>query len=181
MGKTRYDQILVVDLELTTSGNKDHDEDREIIEVGISIFHTETSNIDGGASYIIKPKKAKISQYCAELTGITQEMVDGGMQFDHAMNKIVKDYKGKNRVWTSFGVGDREQLSKECREKSAQFPFSNNYFDTGALFFLKYSMKSGGLSLEKCLKHVGEEFEGSKHRADSDAFNTAKLLRKVLK
>lgn len=183
MSKVKLDKVIVYDLELTCWDNNNKPppgEQQEIIEIGVVNLDVNSGQIFDKTSYIIKPKKSKISSYCKNLTGITQEQVNKGMLLEHATNKIIKDFAPLNRPSCSFGQGDRVFLSRECRDKNARFPFSENYIDISVLFALKYNKKSGGIGLVKALSLCDEEFEGREHSGADDAYNTAKLLWKVI-
>ncbi len=75
MGR-KLDKIIVVDVESTCwMGEPPIGQMNEIIEVGVSTIETSNLSIIGKDSYIIKPRFSKISDFCTELTGITDTML----------------------------------------------------------------------------------------------------------
>ena len=185
MGRHQFDKIHVIDLEATCWGGAPHPDERtEIIQIGICSLIIATGEIVNKTSLIIKPRHSTISEYCTNLTGITPVIAKGGMLFADACNKIIKDFGTRNRVWASFGVGDKEMLEseyelkmQECIEKRVKrFPFSEQYIDISMLFHIKNKL-NGGCGLEDALNMYGTHFNGRPHDALMDAVNAAELLR----
>jgi len=85
MGR-KLDKIIVVDVESTCwKGKPSEGQINEIIEVGLGIINKQ--------SYIVKPKLSIISNFCTELTSITQEMVDKGKE-DKYEKRVVRYFRG---------------------------------------------------------------------------------------
>lgn len=172
-------RIIVVDLEITAwDGLKPEDQEREIVEIGACNLWLN-SNITDSSSYLIKPKRSAINDYFTNLTGINKKMLKGKHPFKETCNKFIKDFHPKNSVWGSWGISDKLFLEKECDRNSLKIPFSEKYIDIQLLFSLKYEI-SKNISLVEAMKFLDIEFEGEWHRAVYDAYNTAKILRRVL-
>ena len=176
-------KILVLDLEATCwdreSGIK---YTPEIIEIGICSYLPKTGEIVERNSYIIKPYGA-ISDYCTNLTGITQEKVDKGISLQEAMNTIKNTYKSPRLIWSSWGDWDERTLYTDCNKKNAPFVFSQQHLNIKALCAVKLaklnlSIKTTGV--EDALKLLGMKFEGKPHSGLDDAINTARILDKLL-
>lgn len=184
MGKIKYDKILCLDLEATAWATKEEQGTKlpEIIQIGICSLVVQTGEVINKASYLIKPRYTEVSEYCSNLTGITPKMAKSGMPLDNALNSIAKNFGSKNRVWASFGVGDKVMLEDACKSYKAfiELPFSNQYFDISALFHIKYMMNDKRVSLIDALGWVGEAFIGQQHNAVDDALNATMLLKHIL-
>jgi len=93
MGR-KLDKIIVVDVESTCwKGKPPEGQINEIIEVGLATVNVETLEIINKQSYIVKPKLSIISNFCTELTSITQEMVDKGKE-DKYEKRVVRYFRG---------------------------------------------------------------------------------------
>ena len=176
-------KILVVDLEATCwergSGIK---YTPEVIEFGICSLIPRTGEIVERESIIVKPY-GKISQYCTELTGITQEKVEVGMSLTKACEYIVEKYKPNRLIWSSWGDWDERALKTDCYLKNVQYPFSDQHFNIKAFCAIKLAKddtisKTTGVS--KALELLGMHFEGKPHSGLDDAVNTARILYKLL-
>ena len=110
----KNDKIICIDLEATCWDDSDPKTDgkeiSEIIEMGYALIDVKTTNIETYGSHIIKPLRSKISKFCTELTGLTQDQVDNGVRFDEACAMIRKDLGAKMRTWASFGEYDRAMV-----------------------------------------------------------------------
>ena len=173
-------KFLVIDLEATCWEDSSFQQDNsEIIEIGVALIDFAKRTVVDKAQYLIKPKKSKVSEYCTNLTGITQEKLDkDGIDLMRASKLIRKRFSPTHISWGGWG-DDYSMLKKECEDKKAVFPFNENYNDLGFLYSLK---KSDGKkwNLKKALIEEGLEFKGSAHSGVDDAFNTARLFIKFL-
>ena len=79
---TPFDYICVIDFECTCSGDREKSPLRtsEIIEFVIVIIDVKRKAIKTIYHTYVKPElDPKLSEFCKELTGITQEQVDSGI------------------------------------------------------------------------------------------------------
>lgn len=155
-------------------------ESKEIIQIGACLLDLGRDEIKNKKSYIVRPYDSKISEYCSQLTGITWDTAKFGMRFDHARNKMCKDFGTKSKVWAAWGEGDRLEFEKACVRWNIEYPFSDEFLNINTLFSMKYKVKSR-INLKRALEMCDLKFEGQPHRADDDAFNTARILREILK
>ena len=102
------------------------------------------------------------------------------MPFGDSCNKLAKEYGTKNRVWASWGDGDRVCFKQECKDKDATYPFSDTHFNISALFSLAMK-KRIRISVKNALEIIGKEFEGQEHNGADDAYNTARIFKYLLK
>ena len=180
--KNKLDKIVCIDLEATCwepreeQGNQRND----IIEIGACFLDAQTGKLSQKTSYIIKPKNSTISKFCTELTTITQELVDKGIPFVDACNKLTKEFGTQNRVWASWGDYDRKHFIRDCDFYGARYPFGPRHINAKTLFSLINGLKKE-LGLGKALKYYNFEFKGTPHRGHDDAFNTGKVLWKTLR
>ena len=175
-----FEKLLVVDLEATCwEDNKASKEPMEIIEVGFCLIDMVDYTISDPQSIIVKPLKSKVSKFCTDLTGHTQEEVDKGVSLK-AAGKILKEvFKSKKYVWGSWGEYDRFQYQKECLGTD-WYPFSNRHINLKTLFALHNNLKKE-MGLARALRSLDYEFEGRHHNGGDDAYNTARVALTYLK
>ncbi len=182
MPRRRLDKIILIDLEATCWETREDrgDQASEIIEIGACFLNMKTGNPEQKASYLIRPVKSTISEYCVSLTGITPEMIKNkGIPFGDAINKFKKEFGPSSRTWASWGAFDRVMLDKQCKSIGIKYPMGLNHINAKNLFALKYRLTQE-LGMIKALEYVNLKLEGNHHRADDDAWNSAKLLWKAL-
>lgn len=175
----RFDKILVVDIEATCWKVPKPDDISEIIEIGITSINTKSRDLSESKSIIVSPIHSKVSQYCTELTTITQEDVDNGISFSDACNLLLTEYKSKKYVWASYGHYDKNQFHIQCKREHIDYPFSNDHINVKSLVALKYSLRKD-VGMEKILKLLDMPLIGTHHRGIDDSRNIANILLKTL-
>ncbi len=175
----KYDKILVVDVEATCWKEYSPENINEIIEIGISTIDTKSKKIIESRSIIVKPEHSKVSEFCTELTTLTQKDVDSGISFKSACDIIVNEYNSKLYTWGSYGFYDKNQFEKQCKRENIEYPFSNAYINVKLLFALKYSMRKD-VGMAKALKIMKIPLIGTHHRGVDDSKNIATILSKIL-
>lgn len=170
-----------IDLELDQPGN-------EIIQLGAVIGNIQTGEILEKVSYIISYPN-KLNPFIIKLTGITDEMIatEGISLYDayKALETLHKKYNCFCNAIT-WGGGDsaelREQLLSDPRFEPGNWCFGRRWIDVKTLYvsmaIANDMSKQGGLA--KVMTKFGLAFEGRKHWATDDAYNTWKLYRKLL-
>ena len=175
----RKDKIIVADFEATCWEGFDAPEGQmnEIIEIGVCLLDPKASpmQITDKRSLLIKPTESVVSEFCTNLTTITQEMVDTqGLSFEEACSILENDYDSRNRMWGAWGGWDKRFIYKQCRRRGVRYPFSKKH---GNLKRTYQENQGERLPFAAALEAVHIEQEGTAHRGDDDAYNTAQLLR----
>lgn len=183
MGSSKVrNKVIVLDTEMTCDENQTFpNEDTEIIQVGFALFDITTREIEQPIGFYVKPEKGSISKYCENLTGITQNDVDTkGITLKEVSEILIGEYKSKKRIIATYG-SDVFFFHNECTKKNIQSPFwLDSSFNIHQLFKMKIG-KHKNTGLSSALKYFNLDFEGTPHDAKWDSFNTAKLLRELLK
>ena len=176
----RLDKIIVIDVEATCWEDKRKTrEESEIIEIGICLLDVKTGEITDNRGIIVKPESSEVSEFCTELTTLTQEMVNNGISFRYACDVLMKEYQSRERTWVSYGQYDWFQFRKECEKKDVPYPFSSCHINIKNLFALMNRLKKEK-GMAKALRICDIPLEGTHHRGKDDAYNIAKILRKML-
>lgn len=170
----------VVDIESTCWENRKWGQASEIIQVGICEVDTKNWAISKPTSLYIKPEFSdSLSEFCVNLTGITDGILAReGVSRARAFNTLREVFKSDRRPWVSWGDYDRKKLAEESgwiREKSVMSAQHLN-------LKLLYSLMSGGkpLGMNKALKALNMELIGRHHDGSDDAYNTARILVKLV-
>ena len=189
--KRKHDKIVVVDIE-STCWEKDNmpiNPVSEIIEIGLCLLDLKTLERSSKQSIMVQAKYSKVSEYCTQLTSLTQGDVDRGWTFEKACDYLKESCASKKRVWASWGDYDRIMFERQCSVYGIEYPFGKTHFNIKTLFSISKGManlKDGvGLkkeySLPEALDLCGVQFDGRLHRGDDDAFNIAWVLGELLK
>jgi len=175
----KYDKLLVVDVEATCDKNKDSIQS-EIIEIGYCFLDIKTGEITTPKSIYVKNEYSPITQFCTELTTITQYQLDTlGISFEEACNKLLDEVNSKQYIICTYGDFDITQFHKDCSRKNAPYPFLRKHINIKTLFALRNKL-SKEMGLAKALKYANIEMEGIHHQGRWDAYNTAKLLKTII-
>ncbi len=173
------DQILVIDLEATCwQGKIPKGQKNEIIEIGICVLDTTTNERLDTDSIIVKPN-SEVSEFCTQLTTLTQADVDKGISLQEACEILQTQYLSKQRTWASYGAYDRKQFDRECQSKEIEYPFGQEHINVKKRFAetLKLNKPVG---MAGALKKLDFPLEGTHHRGVDDAWNIAKILAWLL-
>jgi len=175
-------KILVVDLEATCWEGVEKDRNAmEIIEIGCVILENAPDKrweILDKFGILVKPPNSVVSQFCENLTGITQKALDdNGIPLADAL-EIVKDTNCM--VWSSWGMWDYDMLKKECQYKNIKMwkmlPIA--HLNAKALYSAHFVTGKKGLATACAQQNM--PFIGKQHRGADDAENVALILRKIL-
>lgn len=174
------DQIIVVDVEATCwkGYTAPEGQENEIIEIGVCLLDPRAGVVSEKRSIMVKPIESVVSEFCTELTGITQEEVDEhGLTFDAACHILEQEYNSRNRLWASWGAFDRKLFMAQSKRRSVRYPFSKKHANLKQVFHRAHGKR---LPFAMALKAYEVEQLGSAHRGDDDAYNTAHLLNVLM-
>jgi inhibitor of KinA sporulation pathway (predicted exonuclease) len=176
----RLDQILVVDIEATCwEGAIPPEQESEIIEIGICPLDIASGQRLEKASILVKPEYSQVSEFCTQLTTLTQEQVTQGITFSEACSTLRKKYFSKERIWASYGDYDRSQFQRQCQSRSITYPFGNRHINVKSLLAIVYALPSE-VGMVQALEFSNLPLEGTHHRGGDDAWNIAGVLSKLL-
>lgn len=169
---------VVIDLEATTSddGSLPRDE-METIEIGAVLVQGETLAPVKEFQCMVKPVRHPVlTPFCKSLTGISQEMVDGGYPFTEAMNRLFEamPMTDVGVIWGSWGQFDDTQLRRDCAFHGLPYPMPRH--TNLKARFVEAQGKRRRMGMDATLALCGLTLEGAHHRALDDARNIARLL-----
>ena len=188
----------ILDLEMTCDGKqvgKKFIDDgrmrhflREIISVGF-IVTDENFSVKKSYQNFVKPaRNSTLTEYCKNLTGITQSEIDGGKICNDAFFDIAEMCRNFSvEIILTFDRFDKAGVINSARFcKEAKEPFKNIYIVAEKIFDVKpiiLSAVSNGnkkrLSLSKISQMLQIEIDAAKHNALNDALLLCKICKRV--
>ena len=150
----------------------------EIIEIGLTVLELDG---DGGGRrlgrhrILVRPRRSTVSAFCTELTGLTQEEVDGGVGFREACAVLARDHAAGSRPWASWGDYDRKQFTHQCQVSDTPYPFGHRHVNAKAEFTRVHGLRKRP-GMAQALESAGLPLEGRHHRGEDDAWNIAALI-----
>jgi len=175
------DKVIIFDLEATCwkSGNKDK---MQTIEFGAVQLAPSTLEIVSEFQRFVRPTlEPVLSDFCKELTGITQEDVDNANTFPVIFREFC-DWIGDGSFqifsWGDYDVG---QLKQDC--KISRIKMNKRLVKKHQSLKTMYAdrMRIRRCGMAQALERLHISLEGQHHRAIDDARNIAKIARWLLK
>lgn len=177
-----YDNIVVLNTESTCweDGTKPKHEEQEIIEIGVCLLNVKTLQVHSDKRLIIKPEKSTISEYCFDLTGLSNDIVSKGISLGDACEILKNIYKTKNRVWASYGEYDKKMFNYYCKENKIEYPFNNRFINVKSMFPIVFGIGKE-LSLSSAMKTSDIFEEELGHCAGENVINVANILCEIIR
>ncbi|MBM7439910.1 3'-5' exonuclease [Streptomyces sp. HB132] len=181
----RHESALlnVIDVEATCwDGPPPPGSVHEIIEIGLTVVDLSARRRVSRHRVLVRPARSAVSDFCTELTGLTQAEVDRGVTFAEACRILVEEYAAGERSWASWGEYDRRQFARQSRADGVAYPFgrpSDTHTNAKAVFASAYGLRRKP-GMDHALRIAGLPLEGRHHRGEDDAWNIAALVLDLL-
>ncbi|NWW41854.1 ERI2 exoribonuclease, partial [Panurus biarmicus] len=172
------------------------------VEFPAVLLNTSTGVIESEFHMYVQPQEHPIlSEFCTELTGITQNQVDEGVPLNICLSQFLKWIQKMQKekkiifsadsqsnstseakacafvTWTDWDLG--VCLHYECKRKQLRKPdILNSWIDLKATYRAFYNRKPKGLN--GALQDLGIAFEGREHSGLDDSRNTARLAWRLI-
>jgi len=177
-------RILIIDLEATCwRGPKPPGEEPEVTEIGNAVLHVEDLHVESRPELLVRPTRSTVSQFCTELTGLTQEMLgEGGLSFPEALDALEQAHGDlRTTAWASYGKYDRKKLRQECEYHGIPFPFGDTHTNVKRELARMAGWRRE-LGMAAAMRRLGlDPVPGSRHhRGADDAVNIGRLLALML-
>jgi inhibitor of KinA sporulation pathway (predicted exonuclease) len=171
--------LNVVDVEATCwSGAPPPGEVNEIIAIGVCVVDVVARTRVRRDEILVRPARSRVSAFCTELTGLTQEQVDAGPSFAAACADLAARHEAGSRPWTSWGDYDRKQFQRQCAAAGVPYPFSPDHVNAKAVYATAHGRRPMGMA--GALAHAGLPLEGRHHNGGDDAWNIAALVLRLI-
>lgn len=178
-------RFVCIDIEMSEINGKSrrnvHGMRHEVIQIG-AVMLDENYNQISSFSIFVKPTFSTINQTIEDLTGITNEMVENADDFITAFDKYC--YWLGNEDVTTFCWSDSNynqlwnEVNLKARHRTDLLDMLKTFVNLQKTFGDLLNAPKA-ISLESAIKLSSGKFEGQKHTALSDAYNTAKILHKI--
>ena len=167
---------IIFDLEATCWRGFPPNGTQEIIEIG-GVKVNEYSEIEGTYNAFVQPIVNPIlSQFCKELTSISQENIDDADTFNIVCEEF-QEWIGleDDFVLCAWGSWDVKMLYSDCLLHELPTKWLNRSINIKRKH-QKYHKLNEPMGLKRAIEAAGMEFTGIHHRAIADAENTAQLF-----
>ncbi|OZJ03531.1 hypothetical protein BZG36_03417 [Bifiguratus adelaidae] len=165
----KIDYFLCFDVEATCEVGYVFDFPNEIIEFPVSLLKAETLEIvDEFHSFVRPVKRPVLSDFCIELTGIQQDIVDAAPDFITVLN-VFQNFMAKYSLFqenaaafmTDGPFDIRDFITKQCIISNIDRPeyFSEPWVDIRRTFREYYKLDVN-TNIEGMLKRFDLQFEG---------------------
>ena len=176
----QLDQLLVIDVEATCwEDSPPPGQENEIIEIGVCTVDVRRRQRGERESILVRPQRSRVSDFCTQLTTLTQAEVDQGIPFEEACRLLRSKYRCDQRTWASYGDYDRNQFERQCRSFGVKYPFGTTHLNVKNLFALFRGLHHE-VGMSAALEMLGLSLEGIHHRGGDDAWNIASVLLALL-
>ncbi|XP_068583730.1 ERI1 exoribonuclease 2 [Cebidichthys violaceus] len=199
-----FSYLIVIDFESTCWREKTN-YSQEIIEFPAVLLNTSTGEVESEFHTYVQPQEHPIlSEFCTELTGITQIQVEAGIPLQIGLSRFSRWLQNlqlemgvvfPNRpqrssapsptqklctfvTWSDWDLG--VCLQYECKRKQLHKPdVLNSWIDLRSTYKLFYDRKPKGLN--GALQDLGIQFSGREHSGLDDSRNTAQLAARMMR
>ncbi|MDQ0604659.1 inhibitor of KinA sporulation pathway (predicted exonuclease) [Streptomyces canus] len=176
--------LNVIDVEATCwDGRPPPGSVNEIIEIGLTVVDVSARRRVSRHRVVVRPVRSAVSNFCTELTGLTQAEVERGVTFAEACRILVEEYEAGKRPWASWGEYDRRQFARQSQADGVAYPFGypteRTHTNAKAVFAAAYGLRKKP-GMDHALQIAGLPLEGRHHRGEDDAWNIAALVLDLL-
>ncbi|MEO1443138.1 MAG: 3'-5' exonuclease [Chloroflexota bacterium] len=171
-------RYVIVDVEATCWETGTRVERQEIIEIG-AVLLADMEPVDEFARFIKPTNEPILSDFCKQLTSITQADVDAAAHYPDVFRAFVAWAGAEPFTLVSWGAYDLRQFRADCDKHGMTLPESfENHIHLKKQFARQRDIKPCGMA--RALQLAGIPLEGTHHRGIDDARNIAKIARLVL-
>jgi 3'-5' exoribonuclease 1 len=177
--------IVVFDLELTCWSDEDPNRrshrDMEVTEIGAVVLDAKDLSEKWRFNKTVRPVENPIlTEFCTQLTGITQDDVDASDPLPKAMSNLFRDGllpEPRSFVWACWG-SDAKWLQSELKRKCSEYNYESLFkFDPRYINIKLLDGQRRGL--KSTCKAFGIEQALPAHRALPDAISTMEVARRL--
>ena len=174
---------IVIDFECTCWQDRSTGA-HEIIEFPAIVLNSRTLEIEFEFHQYVRPTEfSLLSDFCTNLTGISQREVESAEILEVVLNDFNKFLQGnniQNFTMCTDGPWDFHRfLHPETKRKSIEYPeWAKFWIDIRLRFQNSFRLKNR-LNVEGMLKMLGMDFQGRPHSGIDDARNIARIVKAV--
>ncbi len=172
-------RYLIIDLEATCWEKGTRPGRQEIIEIGAVMLVSPADPPEGEFSAFVRPiDRPDLSDFCTQLTSITQADVDHAEPFDKVFPRFIEWIGPQSFQWCSWGAYDLKQFRTDCRRHNIAFPeLFENHINLKKRFAEQTGLRPGGM--REALRRLDLTLVGTHHRGIDDARNIARIVKSM--
>lgn len=171
---------IVIDLEATCWKNMMDFSKMEIIEIGAVKLNSETLQVIDEFAVFVRPEiEPMLSDFCRDLTSITQNDVDSADSFDLVFPQLLRWIGKEDYKIVTWGNYDIRQFNIDCDRHHLDLPeqFEKDHINLKKTFAIWKKRRPCGM--KHALRTLNIPLEGTHHRGIDDARNIAKIAKAV--
>jgi len=185
-----FDCFAVLDFEATCQDDSyGRLEPQEIIELPIVLVHAKTGRkLSEFREYVQPVHHPQLTDFCTQLTGITQETVDAGLTWPLALaqaqawlDKQLSEQSLSRCIFVTCGDWDlKSMMGRQCALSGEHVPERFRQWINIKRLFASVTGLNGG-SMKRMLDVLGLRLEGHHHSGLDDCRNIARILAELLR
>lgn len=167
---------IIFDLESTCWKNEKRES--EVIEIGAVKLNDSLEIVSEFQTFIKPTINPELSEFCMNLTTISQSDVDSAKTFGDALSSFMawSTDNGMSKYWLcSWGFYDKKMLKLESERLGLFSGWLKWHINLKEQFGAINKIRPCGMSI--ALEHLGIELDGTHHRGIDDARNIAKIFK----
>ncbi|XP_060092944.1 3'-5' exoribonuclease 1 [Heteronotia binoei] len=189
-GENYYDYICIIDFEATCEEENQPEFTHEIIEFPIVLLNTHTLEIEDTFQRYVKPEiNPQLSDFCVNLTGISQDLVDKADTFpvvlQHAIDWMKQKELGSTYSYSILTDGSWDMskfLNIQCRVSRLRYPcFAKKWINIRKSYGNFYKVPRNQTKLSIMLEKLGMDYDGRPHSGLDDSKNIARIAARMLR
>lgn len=168
---------IIVDLEATCwQGEKG--KRNEIIEIGAVKLNDKLEIVEDFCEFIKPTLNPELSDFCKELTTITQEQVDTADPFPEVLDDFLDFIGGYYCLYClcSWGHYDKNQFIKDCELHKIDTSWLDRHISVKHQYADFKGLRKKGVGMKRAMEMDGLQMEGTHHRGIDDARNITKIF-----
>lgn len=152
----------------------------EIIEIGAVKLNEDKEVVDTFESLVCPAVYSRMFYMTAKVTNITMEELKKAERFP-AVFKRFREWCGDDHIFCTWGNMDLMELRRNIAYHKLEplAPGAMSFLDIQKLYSLELDDGKSRKALEKAVDDLHIEKNDSFHRADSDAYYTAEIFRRL--
>ncbi|XP_074652516.1 3'-5' exoribonuclease 1-like [Tubulanus polymorphus] len=185
--ETPYDYLVIIDFEATCEESNGTNFPHEIIEFPAILLNTNTLKVESEFHEYCRPQKnSKLSPFCTELTGITQEVIDSADAFPDVLQRmeswlsLCSNDGASTYAIVTDGPWDMSRfMQKQCQISEIKFPrWARKWVNVRKTYRNFYGFAKA--NLRAMLENLGMAFIGKPHSGIDDARNIARVVGHIM-
>ena len=170
--------FIVIDFEATCTNKKEFPaSEMEIIEFAGMLINTKFEIIKEFSEFVKPIRHQQLTEFCTELTTITQQDVDQAKEFSEVLKEFNIAIEGFNPIFLSWGNFDKNILIENCEFHKTEYPFDmKNHINIKQKIAQHLELKKAK-GVSGMLKYFKMDFIGTPHRGIDDVRNIVRILK----